>query len=375
MSMKIIVLLTTLLLICSSQVIGQALEISEAKIWREGEALFKQDSRWLGADGAISYPLSENRILWLFGDTFVAEKEKVGRRKSVFVRNTIAIQEGANPAKAKIDFYWKHKNGLPSSFFPEDGDVWHWPGGVVRIKDRLFIFLMAVKPTKGDVFGFGFEAFESRVVLVDNPGSPPNQWNLNEVATLHNDLKVIVGSSSVLVEKGHIYAFGSKEDEDHDIYLVRWKLEDFYEAVLSDEEWWCGDEQGFKTLNSKAAAPRSVIEKGQTEFTVHYDEKAKCYIQAQGTGFGVVPLALRVSSSLVGPWSDLVEVFEPEEKGRKNLLLYAVKSHPELTGADLVLSYVTNSTDAEVVFKDNSVYYPRLVKINFAASTRENGRK
>ena len=375
MSIKIITVFAIVSLFFCGQVVSQNLEIEEATIWREGEALFKQDSRWLGADGAMSYPLSESRILWLFGDTFVAEKESASRRKSVFVRNTIAIQHGANPARAKIKFYWKHKNGMPSSFFPEDGEVWHWPGGVVRIKDRLFIFLMAIKPTKGDVFGFGFEAFESRVILVDNPDSPPNQWNLNEVATLHNNQKVIVGSSSVLVEEDHVYAFGSKEDEDHDIYLVRWKLGDFYEADLSDEEWWFGDGQGFKTLTSKDVAPSPVIRKGQTEFTIHYDKKAKCYIQAQGTGFGVVPLALRVSDSLVGPWSDLVHVFEPEEKGRKNLLLYAVKSHPELTGADLILSYVTNSTDAEVVYRDNSVYYPRLVKISFAASTRGNGRK
>ena len=370
MHLKSIVFAAFLLFLFQSISIGDEFTTVNAEGWPEGEALFRQDNRWLGADGAMSYRLNKNSVLWLFGDTFVAKKPGADRKNAAFVRNTIGIQHGLNPAEAKMKFYWKTAEGYPSSYFSEDGEVWFWPGGVTRVKDRLFIFLMAIRPTKGDVFGFGFEAFETRVILVDNPDDNPSEWNLNEVISLKNDIGVVVGSSSLVIEDDFVYAFGSKEDKNHDIYLVRWNINDFYNADLSTSHWWCGDKVGFASINHNS--PQPVIQKGQTEFTVHYCPHTKQYLQAQGIGFGVVPLALRQAETLTGPWTEPIEVFQPEEKGRKELLLYAVKSHPELSGADLVLSYVTNSTNADVVYKDNTVYYPRLVRINFSASSRES---
>src|SRR3954468_10697696 len=73
--------------------------------WPEADRLFHQDPRWLGADAAYSIDLGAERSLWLFGDTFVATSAAVQRTESAMPRNTIAIEEGRNPATAAMRFF------------------------------------------------------------------------------------------------------------------------------------------------------------------------------------------------------------------------------------------------------------------------------
>ena len=42
--------------------------------WPEADSLFRSDPLWLGADAAFSVDLGRGRVLWLFGDSFVASK-------------------------------------------------------------------------------------------------------------------------------------------------------------------------------------------------------------------------------------------------------------------------------------------------------------
>ena len=42
--------------------------------------------------------------------------------------------------------------------------------------------------------------------------------------------------------------------------------------------------------------------------------------------------------------------------------VYAGKSHPELRGADLILTYVANGPD-EKVANDMNLYFPQFVKV------------
>ena len=108
------------------------------------ESLFRQDERWLGSDGAASAVLGKGQIFWSFEDTFVATSERHRRGESVMVRNTIAIQQGANPLTASMRFYWGTDDaGLPESFFPDDGDAWYWTGGALRLEEGPLIVFLA----------------------------------------------------------------------------------------------------------------------------------------------------------------------------------------------------------------------------------------
>jgi len=93
--------------------------------WPEADALFHQDPRWLGGDDAYSVDLGNGRVLWLFGDSFIATSAKRSRRESQMVRNSIAIQHGYDPATAKMEFFWRGRDQTPASFFAEKGGIWH----------------------------------------------------------------------------------------------------------------------------------------------------------------------------------------------------------------------------------------------------------
>src|SRR5438552_14633818 len=102
--------------------------------WPEADRLFHQDPLWLGADGAYSIDLGAGRSLWLFGDTFVATSPAALRTESSMPRNTIAVQEGRNPASATMRFFWgSNAAGKPTSFFPDGPNGWIWPCDGVRL--------------------------------------------------------------------------------------------------------------------------------------------------------------------------------------------------------------------------------------------------
>jgi hypothetical protein len=45
-------------------------------------------------------------------------------------------------------------------------------------------------------------------------------------------------------------------------------------------------------------------------------------------------------------------------------MIYQGKAHPYLTGADLILSYSTNSLDFQNLIDDDAIYYPRFVRLS-----------
>jgi hypothetical protein len=55
-------------------------------------------------------------------------------------------------------------------------------------------------------------------------------------------------------------------------------------------------------------------------------------------------------------------IYRPPESDAPDAFVYAGKSHPELKGADLILTYAANGPD-EKVAKDMNLYFPRFVKV------------
>ena len=117
---------------------------------------FSYSHGWLGTDDAYSIPLSAEKSVWLFGDTFVALSSANVRSESKMVRNTVAIQAGDDPRTASITFSWrKNMDGSPASFFPEHGQRWYWPGHGIRLAEGpVVIFLYVMVGTPGKNLGF-----------------------------------------------------------------------------------------------------------------------------------------------------------------------------------------------------------------------------
>ncbi len=333
----------------------------EPSLWREADQLFRRDPHWVGSDGAYSIELRNGRTLWLFGDTWIDPSGEHTRRGARMIRNSVAIQEGADPSKAKISFYWgEAAQGGPGPFFPNRRDEWYWPGHGVRLDDRLLLFLMRVRGSGG---GLGFEAAGWDAVLVSNPDDAPSAWRATYLETPSNALGVVVGSASVLRWERHVYAFGSQEPvKSHPIYFVRWPVADARRGDLRAPEWWAGPDVGW--VPDSSSAPRwPAFEHAQTELTIHFDEIARRFLAVQTVGFGPADVAMRFAPGLTGPWTAPRMIFRPPEYYRPNVMIYAAKAHPQLNGADLVLTYATNTFEFAEQLTDSLIYYPRFVRL------------
>ena len=121
-----------------------ALSIVTAEVWREADALFHRDPQWLGGDDAYSLDLGDERVAWFFGDSFVAPTSPGERRATTMVHNSIGIQTGYDPTTADFKTYWRNTDGKPTSFFPDDGKHYFWPGGSILDRRQIAGILHAV---------------------------------------------------------------------------------------------------------------------------------------------------------------------------------------------------------------------------------------
>ena len=351
---------------------GAAAEVPSpiATAWPEADSLFRRDPFWVGSDDAYSVDLGHGRVAWLFADTFIDPSGKHERHGAVFIRNSLAIQKGHNPASASIKFYWGRRDGRPGSFFPETETEWYWPGGGTLVKGHLILFLMRVRAVSG---GLGFEAFGSAAALIDNPGAEPSEWRSRLCPIPENARHVVPGSGSSFAEGGHLYAFGSTEPGRHDIYVNRWPLSSALGGRFDEPQWWAG-ESNWAAQSRPGPPARISFSDGATEFTVHFSKRFHRYLEFQTVGFGAAIVAMRSAGRLTGPWSAPRAIFTPPEKNRPRIMIYAAKAHPELTGSDLVLTYATNSFELADVIQDQTLYYPRFVRLVFAKAAGPRGK-
>lgn len=160
---------------------------------------------------------------------------------------------------------------------------------------------------------------------------------------------------------GHLLAYCMQEPS-HDIFLVRWPLGRVMHNDLSQPQWWAGEGEGWVPQRELARQPQPLFSQGHTEFTVHYEAALGRFLEIQTVGFGPADLGFRLADQPAGPWSPLEGFYRPEEHNLAKIMIYAAKAHPHLRGADLVLTYATNSLSYARLVADNRLYYPRFLK-------------
>jgi hypothetical protein len=334
------------------------------ELWPAADHLFRQDARWQGADDAYSVDLGNGRVVWLFADTFVSDPPQHRRPLFPTARNTVGLMTGTDPTTATMTFHWRTTaGGQPASFFPEDGDTWFWPGDGERLGagGPLLLFLMRVARDPAGPPGFDFRVVGWQAVLVPNPDDDPDAWVLEPLASPQNPWRIIVGSATVLVQDGWLYAFSVREPS-HDVHLVRWRLDDALQGDLGSPEWWFGSKHGFVPQASLTEPPRPLFHNGQVEFTVHETPSGR-FVLVQTVGFGPATVGVRTAPALTGPWSGVRSVWTPPEASMKGALIYAAKAHPELdAGGRLAVTYIPSNLDIGTVSKNNALYYPHFVR-------------
>lgn len=322
----------------------------------ETNKYFAKDLFWRGADGASSIDLENGNVLWLFSDSFICLDSSGSRKNSTIIRNSIAIQQGYDLNTATIKYYWNNSQNKPEAFFHEPGKFWYWTGHGVMLKDKLIVFLLKEQSTNK---GIGFEATGWCAVLISNPHDDPTKWNMQYIDGVET-FGTIVGSAAILKNENYIYAYGAVEPETHEVYLLRWKIEEVYKGNLVGSEWLINGK--WELRNTKTPVPQPLFI-GETEFSVHYDPTIKKFIQIQSFGFGEGEIGLRLSDSLDGKWTEPYMFYKPEYPNVKRPFMYAAKAHPELRGDGIYITYNVNSFDFVELTENNSIYFPKFIRV------------
>lgn len=343
--------------------------IQAGRAFIEAEGLFRQDSRWLGADAALSVPIGKGRTVWLFGDTFVANTSACMRSQSDMVRNTIAIQTGMDPRTASMTFHrGRDGDGSPESFFPERDRRWYWPGHGIRVDEGpLVIFLYSNIATPGQ--GLGFATAGYAIAVIEDPDASPEKWNPHIVDIAPSAFDA-VPATAVIQDGAYVVAVAIRQEGTHAGALVRYPAASLTQGDAGGAEWWAGSERGWvRESLLGAGGPKYVLDDAGSECSLHWDERIGSFVHVASYGFGASMIGLRIASALTGPWSRSVVVYRPPESVGPQPFVYAAKAHPELVGpetADLVVTYATNSFEFGDLFTqqgESSLYWPRMVLV------------
>jgi hypothetical protein len=289
----------------------------------------------------------------MFNDTFVARHPGDDRPHAAFLHNTVAIQSGYDPSLATIKFYWRNRRRGPSEIFPSEGSVWMWPGSGIRVGSRLLLFCERVASDSGKD-SLGFKSVGWNAYWVTNPDEEPSAWRLKVAARVSD---TVVMASQAIREGSFVYLFGQGEPE-HDLYAARWPAETLAKGKLDELQWWLGKDWG------ASASDRRPIQKASgTETSIQPDPRGPGFIEVDSKGFGASDIVMLCAQNLEGPWTAPQIIYRPPESDAPDAFVYAGKSHAELKGADLILTYMANGPN-EKLATDMSLYFPRFVKVD-----------
>ena len=332
--------------------------VSTAPGWNQ---LFQRTNGWVGADVAYSIPLSDNKSVWLFGDTFVG---RVADRKRVdcrMIHSSIAIQ---NLDDAPQFFYPTDKKHNPKSFMKSpDGRTDFWLSDGARTGRGLFLFMQQVEWTGSGAWDF--RCIGTWLASVANPDAPPAHWKITTkklpFTTLPAGEDVTFGAET-LQTNGYIYIYGyvnPPNSPQRKLILAR-----VPENQTDDFSAWEFFSNGSWTKDFHAVTP--IFSDAPPEGSVSWQPFLKKFVFVYSDGIWG-KIVMRLSGTPEGPWTVPVTLYQCQElQISRDVFCYAAKAHPEMSATnELLISYASNSQSLAEVANDTRLYWPRFIRVRF----------
>ena len=352
----------------------------------EWTALMERTSGWFAADGIFTIPLDgvedqmnkDKKTLFIFSDTYIGEVvDSVPQPGNVMVNNTTAWMTGVEPDKSAIQFeYNTDENGNPTSYFvpnnrnSREGEYfWLGDGFINQEKDNtLYLFAYHVLMTGPNVFDF--DASNVAILKIKDP-TPEGLKNYEQIATDlgfdHPEYGRVYFGAGVFVNTkkanapdpdGFVYIYGTAEGKKY-LLAARVKPKDFEDIdkwTFWNDSTWVHGVENIAPITDGVSNELSVTPTGDGRYLLTFSM----------TGFSD-KIGMRVGSSLIGPFSEINEVYTCPETKEKGLLVYNAKAHYHLSKpGELLVSYNTITFNFwEDIQKDATIYHPRFIKVKY----------
>ena len=326
----------------------------------QGQCLpvFPDKNCWYGGDGAYSIPLDKERVLWVFGDSFVScegyRKDRVNM--DVILGTTVAISSCSADNEFKIKYYLKNKGGNFVSSFGEN--EWLWPQDPFIVNKVLYIPLIGITPgdKEGELFNFKVSGHKFARVK-DFSATDPREWNYDYIdltPALPSEIAAFAATSVVHDNYVYFYPFYVYSKDKVNVLgniLARIPVNSI-DNPFGAVEYFTKEGNWENKLNPEKV--KIVLDACVSELSVRYHENDKkwfaVYLTTQNKGD---KLLYQTADKLEGPWSE-AKAFPlpvPEVDPKSNLydkgnFCYAGKEHIEFSrDKSLIVTYVCNSAD------------------------------
>ncbi len=309
-----------------------------------------------GADGVISFPLDDNKSIFMMGDSFLTPvRNKKRDVNSPMINNTfILINKKKDTHKALYndasivpDALLKPTNGNPKEYY--------WPGHGFQKNGIIHIFMSRF--LHGD-YDWGFKFSGTDYIRLDKNTL---EVNSQENFPYSNQNNVHYGHS-ILTEGNEIYIYGSWSDKDSTALHVARATFDLEKNEINRVKFFDGKTWVSDPLTSK---PLIGIHKPVPEqFSVF--KQGDIYVlilQARELGNGNI--YSYVADAPWGPWRNekLLYHTTEQENVKDQIFTYNAMAHPQyITDNKLLISYCVNSFDVKKIHEVNTDYYrPKFI--------------
>lgn len=331
------------------------------------DRMFRTKRGWIGGDSAESISLDRDRILWLFGDSYLGREEGGVRRIDGMIRNAVAIQKRKKSGSSSLRFYPDMRHESPGAFFLPDGREWVWPcRGGLRTASGLYVFLPKFRTVAGRPDGFGFASAGMIFARIPNPDESPDRWHIRYFP-VPSSICTKAGRKSFgnpfRGNDGHIYFPGMDElSGGRRLLMARTSsenLEDFGSWEFRTSSGWSRRPQDAVALCDHLGA----------ELSLCWKPALGSYLLVNTRDGLSDRIVGRIAPTPWGPWSHGVTLFRaPEARHDASISCYAGKEHPELSAGkdEIVISYVCNADPKKVVASPR-LYRPQFVRVRLRA--------
>ncbi|HEX3625791.1 MAG TPA: DUF4185 domain-containing protein [Verrucomicrobiae bacterium] len=333
--------------------------VSAAPEWNQ---MFQRTNGWLGADVAYSVPLSSDKTLWLFGDTFVGQIRDGKRESTKMIHSSVAEQ----PLGGEPQFYYPlDKKGQAQSFVKSLGPkTYFWLSDGARTKSGLYLFMQQVQWINNTAWGF--QCVGTWLAKVENPDTPPGQWKKTTQKlpfTRLADGQAALLGSEILQSGDYIYIYGFS-NYTNSTATKNQIVARAPENNPGDPAGWKFYSNGTWTRDFEKTTP--IFSNAGAEGSVSWQPYLKKFVFVYSEGIWGTIL-MRTAEAPEGPWSNPVKLYQcPDMKFSPHAFCYAAKGHPELsTTNELIISYAANSESLSDVMNDTRLYWPRFIRVTF----------
>jgi len=327
---------------------------------QEFTEFFRRTSGWTSGDGALSVPLSDGQVLWLFGDSHIDDFDpKTKTTPCLFQVRNAGLVQNSNDLKTARTMIAAGPGSRTWFKNSTNANEWFWPVNGFQQGKSVYVYLAALEKTgKGGMWGFAAQTHDYFAKI-----EFPQLTRISYVA-LPSFNGIGFGQGFVQDEE-FTYAYGGKRDGTaSDVFVARFK------STNPERDWtfWDGNHWGANVTNAASIA------RG-TSTSVHIC-KAQDMFLLTTTAFSIAcdqgkDIYMATSKSPTGPFSPLKTIYKLDDiyEGHYPFFYIAV-AHPEFINDknEILVTYSINGYEpcVSACVKGRAIpdhYRPKAIRV------------